>query len=321
MASRRKSSRKKSSSYWTSRILTLAVLLVAGAVGLVDYLWNGSTGGDKISYATVASGQLEVRILDMGQADSILIRTQEKAALIDAGENDMGQQVLRELDQLGITSLDLVIGTHPHSDHIGGLDTVLEEIPVEKLVMPQLPDDLVPTTATYLDVLWAAQAQNLEIDAAQPGVSYDLGSGAVLTLLGPVGKYDDLNAISVVSRLDFGTCSFLFTGDATTLSEENLLKSGANLDVDILDVGHHGSNTSSSPAFLAAVSPIASSISCGANNSYGHPHAEVVERLSEYGPIFRTDLLGTILFTSDGSSLMASSQRGETVVLKGEALS
>ena len=249
-------------------------------------------------------GQLSVHFLDVGQAKSILIKAPGANVLIDAGENNQGEQVLRYLREQGVKKLDIAIGTHPHSDHIGGMDTVIDGIAMDVVVLPEVPEELVPTNRTYTDLLLAIQRKELQITVCEPGMEFDLGGGAVLTLLAPLEQYKDLNDMSVVARLTFGDTSFLFTGDASADSEASMLKSGEVLRADVLDVGHHGSNTASTEAFLKKVQPRIAVISCGTDNSYGHPHREVMERISKTdAQVLRTDLQGTIVIRSNGKSL------------------
>ncbi|MGI6402775.1 MAG: ComEC/Rec2 family competence protein [Oscillospiraceae bacterium] len=247
---------------------------------------------------------LEVHFLDVGQAESILILAPEKTVLIDAGENDQGDLVVRYLKEQGVSSIDLLIGTHPHSDHIGGMDVVLSKMPVETVILPMLPDELIPSTVTFTDLLKAIDEAGLEITPALPGDRYDLGGGALLAILGPLQDYDNLNSMSVVSRISFGSTSFLFTGDMEKDAERDLVKQEVPLASTVLSVGHHGSKTSSRQDFLEAVQPKLAVISCGLDNSYGHPHREVMERLDALGiRVLRTDLDGTVVLTSDGKTI------------------
>ena len=256
------------------------------------------------SSQVVERADLKVHFLDVGQAESILILAPEKTVLIDAGENDQGDLVVRYLKEQGVSSIDLLIGTHPHSDHIGGMDIVLNKMPVETVILPILPDDLIPTTVTFTDLLKAIDRAGLEITPALPGDVYDLGGGAGLTLLGPVRDYDNLNNMSVVARLSFGSTSFLFTGDMEKEAEQDLVEQGAPLASTVLSAGHHGSQTSSRKAFLEAVNPKLAVISCGLDNSYGHPHREVMERLDALGiRVLRTDLDGAVVLASDGENI------------------
>lgn len=253
-----------------------------------------------------AENAVRVHFIDVGQGKSILIEAPEKTVLIDAGENNQGETVLLYLAKQKISKLDIAIGTHPHSDHIGGLDTVINAIPVEKVILPVISKELSPTTATYMDLLNAIAANGLKITPAKPGDNYELGGGASLKILGPVrNDYPDLNDFSIVSRLDYYSTSFLFTGDAASEAESGLLDSNAKLRADVLDISHHGSRDSSSKAFLEAVRPQIAVISCALDNSYGHPHRQTIKRLEALNnvTILRTDLDGSVIITSNGKSL------------------
>lgn len=262
---------------------------------------NPPTDGGAASDASV-----RVHFIDVGQGKAILIEAPEKTVLIDAGENNQGETVLRYLARKKIGGLDIAVGTHPHSDHIGGLDTVILETRVDKIVLPVISADLSPTSPAYTGLLNAIASKDLKITPAKPGDKYDLGKGASLSILGPVrDDYDSLNDFSIVSRLDYGSTSFLFTGDATAVAESDLLDSGARLRANVLDAGHHGSNDSTSKAFLGAVKPQSTVISCGVDNSYGHPHRQMMSRLEAvHGiKILRTDLDGSVIVSSNGKEL------------------
>ncbi len=268
--------------------------------------------GDYSQPGLAPEGTLEIHVIDVGQGESIFVRTQEKTVLIDAGENNKGEVVERYLKSQGVTSLDLVIGTHPHSDHIGGMDYVVDHFPVKRIIMPPLKESQVPTTKTYTDLLQSIANAGLEITLSHPGDEYSLGGGAVLKILGPVGEFSDLNNLSVVSKITFGEHAFLFNGDSSKEAEAALLtQKGLDPSADVLFVGHHGSYTSTSQPYLDAVDPSYASISVGADNDYGHPHQETIQKLEKLGiPYYRTDLCGNIVFISDGSSISVSTQKG-----------
>ena len=263
-----------------------------------------SLNENSIGKKPVASGNIEVHFIDVGQGDSILIRTPQKNVLIDAGENNKGDLVVDYLQDLNIKNLDIVIGTHPHSDHIGGMDIVIDKMNVNTVILPKIPDSMVPTTRTYTDLLKSIKNKDLKITPAVPYTEYDLGNGAILTILAPLQDLKGLNNMSVVSRLDFGETSILFTGDIEKEAENSLLENIDDiriLDVDLLDTPHHGSRGSSTNKFLAAVTPDYAVISCAAENDYGHPHKEAVERLSKFCKEIKcTAKQGTIIVTSDG---------------------
>lgn len=267
------------------------------------------TNADLSSTSVTPEGELQVYFIDVGNADSILIRQGEVNALIDAGERGDGADVLAYLNQQGVKKLDLVVATHPHADHIGGMADVINGIPIEKFVMSFMPEDETPTTATYLNMLEALDNKSVPVEEAKPGTVYTLGT-AQLTVLAPLSESDEANNISVVTRLTFGERSFLFMGDAETDVEGELLTSGRPLSADVIKVGHHGSNTSSSQAFLSKVDPDYAIVPCGKGNSYGHPHSEVLARLDKMGvTVYRADVHGHIAIATDGKDFTISTQK------------
>ncbi len=255
-----------------------------------------------------------VYFLDVGQGDSELIVSGDTAVLIDAGEKEYGNTVVKEIKALGISKLDYIIATHPHSDHIGGLPSVIESFDVGKIIAPKIPDSSVPTSAVYEDFLNAVKGKDKKLTAAEAGKSYSL-DGAELIILAPVGSgYGDLNNYSVVCKIIKGNTSFLFTGDAEKEAEDDLIESGADLSADVLKAGHHGSKYSSTEKFLSEADPSVSVISCGKDNKYGHPSDEALNRLEKYSAnIYRTDLGGTITVFSDGEKLYVRTEKDLSV--------
>lgn len=262
---------------------------------------------------------LEIHYIDVGQGDCSLIKWEGAAVLIDCGERENAETVLKYLKNQGVEKLDIIIATHPHSDHIGAMGDIISGIDVERVIAPKVSSDMTPTTKTYERFLQAMRDKALKLTAAKPGTVYALTGRTVasaekqppkLEILAPVADYDDLNDYSVVVRMTYGETSYLFTGDAETKAEKDILNSGADVSADVLKAGHHGSSTSTSESFLEAVSPEICVIQCGEGNSYGHPHAEILERLESRGvKYYRNDLSGTVTVYSDGEEIFVTTEK------------
>lgn len=312
MTRKRKPSQKK-----IMRNIAIIVAIVCLAVELIGYIPGVSFNGwSDISAAlgltnpsVTAEGELEIHFIDVENADCIFIRQQDKTLLIDAGEQSTYDRVERYLEDYGVTHLDMVIATHPHADHIGGMASVLERFSVGEFIMAFMPESATPTTKTYIRMLELLDEKNIPINEAKVGDTYELGT-ARLQILGPIEETEEKNDMSVITRLTFGERAFLFTGDAETGVEKQLLNSGYDLSADVLKLGHHGSKTSSSTAFLKRVSPQCVVATCGADNDYGHPHTEVLRRLEAMGvTLYRADVHGNIVITSDGDTFNVSTER------------
>ena len=251
-------------------------------------------------YALVGDeGELCVSFIDVGQGDSEFIELPNgETLLIDAGTNETGADVVNYIESLGYSSIDYVVGTHPHEDHIGGLDDVIRTFDVESVYMPKVTAD----TKTFEDVLDAVDEKGLTINTAKAGVTLVDGDRLSVKMLAPVlDEYDNTNDYSAVIKVVYGDTSFLFTGDAEEYAESLIT---GDVSADVLKVGHHGSSTSTGEAFLQRVSPSYAVISCGFDNSYGHPHIETMEKLGSLGiPVLRTDEMGTVVAESDGTEI------------------
>ena len=271
-------------------------LTVLGGEGVVPT----STVNTLLSAVNTNTSLLKVHYIDVGQADSILIENNGKFALIDGGNNADGNLVVNYLKSKGVSKLDYVIATHPQEANIGGLDDVINNFSIGKVIMPKATT----TTKTYEDVLTAIRNKGLTITLPKTGDKYSIG-GATFTILAPNSEsYDSLNNYSVVVKLTYLNNSFLFTGDAETLSENEMINKGLDLKADVLKVGHHGSSTSTSQGFLDRVNPKYAVVSVGKDNSYGHPNKTVMDRLqSKNINIYRTDESGTIIATSNGNNI------------------
>ncbi|MBQ3416774.1 MAG: MBL fold metallo-hydrolase [Ruminococcus sp.] len=261
-------------------------------------------------YNQIGDAKLIVHFIDVGQGDSTLLESKGEFVLIDAGERDYGDTVAEYAEKRGCNELKYMIATHPDSDHVGGLKTVIETIDTENFITCETDK----STSTWLNVLHAVDEYDVNYIDAEPGKTYSFGE-ATFTVLAPLGdSYNNYNNYSVVVKAQCGDISFLLTGDAEKESEEQMLRSGEDLSADVLKCGHHGSSTSTSDAFLSAVDPAFAVISCGKNNDYGHPHRETVSKLRERGvAYYRTDLLGTVVAATDGKEISVLSQGGRQI--------
>lgn len=260
--------------------------------------YDSSTTKAKV---TELSEDLEIHFVDVNQGDCTIIKVGDNAMIIDAGNNGYGTTVKMYLQSIGVEKLDYVIGTHPDADHIGGLDVVIYNFECGMVFMPDCEKD----TKTYDDVIQTCKNKNYKITSPVVGEEYMLGD-ASFEIIAPLHyDYDDnYNDCSIAIRMEYGNNSFLFTGDCEEAAEEDLIESGVNLDADLFKLGHHGSNTANTEAFLNEVSPIYCVVSCGEGNSYGHPHAEVLNNLRSMGiKLFRTDEQGTVVAYSDGVNI------------------
>lgn len=285
-----------------SAILTLVLLLSCTACSGV----SSSTGSSSTVY-TGTDGNLIVHFIDVGQGDCEFIELPNgETILIDAGETDQGETVVTYLENLEVETINYVIATHPHSDHIGGFPEVFEAFQIETVYMPDATSD----TYAYENLLDSIEAEGCDVISATAGMTITEDSDLELTvnIIAPISdSYDDANNYSVVTKIEYCYNSFIFMGDAEESVEEEILASGVDVSADVIKVGHHGSKTSSSEAFVNAVCPVYAVIEVGEDNSYGHPHEVTLETYDSVGAkVYRTDESGSIIIESDGQTLTAT---------------
>jgi competence protein ComEC len=287
----------------TTTCILLLVLAASATAGCTGAFGNTTfPAGDN-------HGKLRVYFLDVGQGDSELILFGNTTILIDAGDTDQGDRVVADLQRLGVTRIDLLVATHAHADHIGGMREVLDAFPVGRVLDAGVPS----SSSLYEQFLTEIDDRNIPYTVAEQGQAIDLDPSLKIVVLSPKKERlnDDANQNSVVLRVSYGTTDFLFTGDMGGETEDALAKSGYALDAEILKVGHHGSSSSTSKAFLARVRPETAIIEVGRDNPYGHPHEAALERLKAAGAtVYQTDTSGTVLVQSNGESYSVSTEKG-----------
>lgn len=261
---------------------------------------------NKPSTSNIENGNLQVYFIDVGQADAIMIKGNDKYALIDAGNNNDGNLLVDYFKNLGITDFEYVFGTHPHEDHIGGMDDIIDNFNIDNFYMP----NVITTTKTFEDVLDALDEKNVELNTPTIGEKFNLGNAIFEVMY--VGEDDnDLNNTSIVLKLTYGDNRYLFMGDATDIVEENIINS--NIKADVIKIGHHGSKYSTTENFINKVNPKYAVISVGKDNSYGHPSNKTINLLEKNNiQIYRTDLEGTIISTSDGKIINFRTEKTNT---------
>ncbi len=265
---------------------------------------NDSTKSDKID--AKVEGNLSVSFIDVGQADSILIRNGNYNMLIDAGNNEDGEKLVNYFKSLGIEEFTYVFATHPHEDHIGGMDDIINNFKIDNYYM----SNKLSTTKTFMDVLDALDGRNLKYTVPNKGDTLKLGD-ANIKVIYPGDDKSNINDSSIVLKITYGKNSFLLTGDATSNVERKIYNE--DIKSDVLKVAHHGSSYSSTDVFLDRVKPYYAVISVGKNNIYNHPSNKTLEKLNKRNiKVYRTDLDGTIVFISDGDNLSVKALKTDT---------
>ena len=268
---------------------------------LMAFVMSLGISGSNVNPSDIPeNSNFEVHFIDVGQADSALIECDGKTMMIDGGNVADSNVVAAYLKKEDVTELNYVVCSHAHEDHVGGLSGALSVTKADNIYAPKTEAN----TKAYKNFKKKAEEQNVEIKHPNVGDEIQLGSSTV-EFLGPVDENGkDLNSTSIVLKITYGNTSFLFTGDAESDEEEEILNSGADLKSKVLKVGHHGSRTSTSYPFLREVMPQYAVISVEKGNSYGHPNEETLSKLSDAGvEVYRTDESGDIVMTSDGNSI------------------
>lgn len=265
---------------------------------------NDSTKSDKID--AKVKENFSVSFIDVGQADSVLIRNGNYNMLIDAGNNEDGEKLVNYFKSLGIEEFTYVFATHPHEDYIGGMDDIINNFKIDNYYM----SNKLSTTKTFMDVLDALDGCNLKYTVPNKGDTLKLGD-ANIKVIYPGDDKSNINDSSIVLKITYGKNSFLLTGDATSNVERKIYNE--DIKSDVLKVAHHGSSYSSTDVFLDRVKPYYAVISVGKNNIYNHPSNKTLEKLNKRNiKVYRTDLDGTIVFTSDGENLSVKALKTDT---------
>ena len=286
---------------YIKKIIPIAVFVIAMVVFCINRLGYFNKSAVSIEGASVI-------FVDVGQGDCEIIRLADgRNILIDAGTDEGEYDLVKKIKDYGIKKFDIVIATHPHEDHIGGMDAVIDSFEIGTVYMP----DAATNTKTFESLLDSIENKNAKVIKAKAGVNVIDEENINMVFVAPNSdKYEDLNNYSAVLKFTYGDCSFLFTGDAEKLSENEILENSWDVRADVLKVGHHGSSTSSSTDFIDAVNPDYAIIEVGADNEYGHPHKET-EKVLKNTKTYRTDVCGDITAVCDGVNIKITTEDGE----------
>lgn len=286
-------------------LIILLAFLIINNQDKIKNLFNQNNNQNQNDYINTNNDLLKVHYLDVGQGDSIFIELpNNETMLIDAAESYQSENIINYLKNLNYQKIDYVIGTHPHTDHIGGLKNIINTFEIGKIYMPKV----VSTTKTYESLLMAIKDKNLKINTAKAGTSIIDTDTLKINILAPNNSiYTELNNYSVVTKITYGTTKFLFMGDAEKLSENEIKE---NVTADVIKIGHHGSNTSSSIDFIKKVNAKYGIISVGLNNKYNLPKEETITNWENSGTkIYLTSTNGTIRASSDGTNIKIESEK------------
>lgn len=286
-------------------LIILLAFLIINNQDKIKNLFNQNNNQNQNDYINMNNDLLKVHYLDVGQGDSIFIELpNNETMLIDAAESYQSENIINYLKNLNYQKIDYVIGTHPHTDHIGGLKDIINTFEIGKIYMPKV----VSTTKTYESLLMAIKDKNLKINTAKAGTSIIDTDALKINILAPNNStYTELNNYSAVTKITYGTTKFLFMGDAEKLSENEIKE---DVTADVIKIGHHGSNTSSSIDFIKKVNAKYGIISVGLNNKYNLPKEETITNWENSGTkIYLTSINGTITASSDGTNIKIESEK------------
>lgn len=304
MAKHKKIKKNIKRNFFEILIILLAFLIINNQ-DKIKNLFNQNNNQNQNDYINTNNDLLKVHYLDVGQGDSIFIELpNNETMLIDAAESYQSEKIINYLKNLNYQKIDYVIGTHPHTDHIGGLKDIINTFEIGKIYMPKV----VSTTKTYESLLMTIKDKNLKINTAKAGTSIIDTDALKINILAPNNStYTELNNYSVVTKITYGTTKFLFMGDAEKLSENEIKE---DVTADVIKIGHHGSNTSSSINFIKKVNAKYGIISVGLNNKYNLPKEEIITNWENYGTkIYLTSINGTVTAISDGTNIKIESEK------------
>lgn len=282
------------------QLVTAIIVIILGV--LSSFLDESFISENFLTVREDTEGLLNIYYLDVGQGDATYINIGNFDILIDAGSKSEKEKLIEQLEELNIDDFEMVIATHPHEDHIGGMEVIFERYNVKEFYMPKVTH----TSKVFENMITAVANEGIKVKIIKDEMTFNLGNGAHIDVYSPMYEsYSNLNDYSPIMKLTFGENSFIFTGDAEAPVElEVVEKYGDYLKADVLKFGHHGSSTSSTEEFIQAIDPKYGVISSGDNNMYGHPHKEVLSLIDKYNiATYRTDIDGQINFTSDGKTI------------------
>ena len=294
-------------------ILGIIILVIASLLGIEIFPQESSnnTNESTVVQQQTVEGELQVHMIDVGQADCFLLVQGDQTALVDCGTRSTGEDAIAYLKEIGITQLDYVFGTHPHDDHMGGMYDVITTLDIGTIVIPKVKSGDV-TSNWYQKLMKEIKEGEYDVKYVNVGDIYELGE-ADMKVIGPINDPDgELNNYSTVMKVSFGEMDMIMTGDAEKEVERDILETGENLDAEILKVGHHGSDTSSSKEFLDAISPEYALISCEVGNKHKHPTETTMKAFKEREiEVYRTDENGTVVVTITTDDVEFSCEPGD----------